>query len=121
MVGVADGTLIGIVRILDWKRRLRATALSTNAPSMLVTPALALAILPERLQPLPIQAIAGIAVGLALFGVLAESARRAYRRTTQAVRMLLLLAALLLPIASISSRSCVPTPNDRIASSISST
>ena len=36
-------------------------------------PALALAVLPDRLQPMPIQAIAGVAVALALFGVLAES------------------------------------------------
>jgi signal transduction histidine kinase len=82
---------------LRWRVTWRRPGHGFLAMLLWTAPAFALAVLPEWLQPLPIRAIAGIAVALALFGVLAESARRAYRRTTQAVRMILLFAALLLP------------------------
>jgi HAMP domain-containing protein len=80
-----------------WRVTWRRPGHGFVAMVLWTAPALALAALPDPFQPVPIQALAGIAAALALFGVLAESVRRAYRRTTQAVRLILVSAALLLP------------------------
>jgi signal transduction histidine kinase len=82
---------------LRWRVTWRRPGHGFLAMVLWIAPAFALAALPDRLQPMPLQTLAGVAVGLALFGVLAESVRRAYRRTTQAMRMILVFAALLLP------------------------
>ena len=85
------------VAALRWRITWRRPGTGLLAMVLWIAPALALAVLPSDRQPLPIQALVGYAAGVALFGVLAESIRRSYRRTTQAMRLILVFAALLLP------------------------
>ncbi|HEY7474368.1 MAG TPA: hypothetical protein VH679_05115, partial [Vicinamibacterales bacterium] len=82
---------------LRWRVAWRRPGTGLVAMVLWTAPSLALGVLPDRFQPLPIQALVGAAAALALFGVLAESIRRSYRRTTQAMRLILVFAALLLP------------------------
>ena len=85
------------VAALRWRITWRRPGTGLLAMVLWIAPALALAVLPSDRQPLPIQALVGYAAGVALFGVLAESIRRSYRRTTQAMRLILVFAAVLLP------------------------
>ena len=85
------------VAALRWRVTWRRPGTGLLAMAFWAAPVLALAALPVELQPLPWQALLGPAAGLALFGVLAESIRRTYRRTTQAMRLILVFAALILP------------------------
>ena len=85
------------VAALRWRITWRRPGTGLLAMVLWIAPALALAVLPAGWQPLPVEALVGCAAGVALFGVLAESIRRSYRRTTQAMRLILMFAALLLP------------------------
>ena len=85
------------VAALRWRVTWRRPGTGLLAMVLWTAPSLALAVIPDRFQPLPMQALVGAAAGLALFGVLAESIRRSYRRTTQAMRLILVFAAMLLP------------------------
>jgi signal transduction histidine kinase len=85
------------VAALRWRVTWRRPGTALVAMALWAGLMLALAMVPRRVQPIGLDALVSTAVGVALFGVLAESIRRTYRRTTQAMRLILVFAALLLP------------------------
>ena len=82
---------------LRWRVTWRRPGTGLLAMVLWIVPLLAPALMPRHVQPLSLEALVSTALALALFGVLAESIRRTYRRTTQAMRLILVFAALLLP------------------------
>ena len=85
------------IAALRWRVTWRRPGTGLLAMVLWIVPVLALALIPRHVQPLSLEALVSTALALALFGVLAESIRRTYRRTTQAMRLILAFAALLLP------------------------
>jgi nitrogen fixation/metabolism regulation signal transduction histidine kinase len=85
------------VAALRWRVTWHRPGTGLLAMALWTAPVLALAALPAGGQPLQAQSLVGPAAGLAMFGVLAESIRRTYRQTTQAMRLILVFAALILP------------------------
>ncbi len=88
---VADRWILGARRPV----RLAAAAL------LWMTPTVALVFVPSHLQPLPRAGLLVAAGAVALFGLGAAAVRRWYRHTTQAMRLVLLFCALLLPLVAL--------------------
>jgi signal transduction histidine kinase len=81
---------------LSWRRPLR----SLPAVALWLTPTLVVAASPAWFPDVPSAGAVGLALAASAFALAAQALRTSYRHTTQAMRMVLIYAALLVPPAA---------------------
>ena len=80
-----------------WRLGARRLGMSLTACALWIAPTIVLVLAPHRWQPLPGAALVLGSAAAVTFALLATPVRRAYRRTTQAMRLIMVFAALLVP------------------------
>jgi signal transduction histidine kinase len=80
-----------------WRLGWRRPGMSLAAAVLWLVPTLVLLLLPHRTLPLPRASLMLVGATAALFALLSAWLRRIYRRTTQAMRLILVFGALLVP------------------------
>ena len=87
----------GLAMLVQRWRLSRRPGLGALAGALWLAPSAAVLLAPSPLQPLPGASWLFVGAGLVLFAWLATPLRRYYRRTTQAMRLLCVFGAVLLP------------------------
>ena len=84
-----------------WRLSWRSAGSGVVAVALWLLPAAALTIVLDRREPAPLAGFITTATAATLFALLAMSLRRYYRHTTQAMRLMLAFAAIVLPVAAL--------------------